>query len=103
MENKKKKKLFCQIGNFCLELGKNILFGIGNGAKFRPQNRVIKSPESIGKNIILCVLKGEIPVKMHKIIFVSRKKICVPILPKIFRPVTRNTHILFLFGLKSAQ
>ena len=26
------------------------------------------------------------------------KKICVPTLPKIFRPFTRNTHI-FLFGL----
>ena len=26
---------------------KNILFGIGNGAEFRPQNRVIESPESI--------------------------------------------------------
>ena len=25
---------------------KNILFGIGNGAQFRPQNRVIKSPET---------------------------------------------------------
>ena len=24
---------------------KNILFGIGNGAEFRPQNRVIESPE----------------------------------------------------------
>ena len=37
--------VFCQIGNFCLELGKNILFGIGNGAEFWPQNRVIKSPD----------------------------------------------------------
>ena len=36
MENQK-KNFFCQIGNFnsifCLELGKNILFGIGNGAE----------------------------------------------------------------------
>ena len=42
MENKKNKKN-CQIGNFCLELGKNILFGIRNGAEFRPQNQVIES------------------------------------------------------------
>ena len=40
---------------------------------------------------------------MHKIKFFpgkknNSKKICVPTLPKIFRPVTRNTHI-FLFGL----
>ena len=36
---------------------------------------------------------------MHKIILFSKKnnskKICVPALPKIFRPVTRNTLILF--------
>ena len=25
-------------------IGENILFGIGNGAEFRPQNRVIESP-----------------------------------------------------------
>ena len=30
-----------------MEMGKNILFGIGNGAEYRPQNRVIESPESI--------------------------------------------------------
>ena len=36
-------------------------------------------------------------MKMHKIIFFSRKKICLPTLPKIFRPVTRNT-LIFLFG-----
>ena len=41
------------------------------------------------KNIILCILKGEMPFKMHKIIFISKKKkICVPTLPKIFRPIT---------------
>ena len=34
MENKKKKKLCVTLGIFCLELGKNILFGIGNGAEF---------------------------------------------------------------------
>ena len=53
MENPKKKKkkkknffffFFVKLGIFCLELGKKILFGIGNGAEFRPQNRVIESP-----------------------------------------------------------
>ena len=32
------------MGFFCLELGKTTLFSIGNGAEFRPQNRVIESP-----------------------------------------------------------
>ena len=43
-----KKKIFFFCSNsdfFFVELGKNILFGIGNGAEFPPQNRVIKSPE----------------------------------------------------------
>ena len=38
---------------------------------------------------------------MHKIAFFEKKKmkkICVPTLAKIFRPVTRNT-LIFLFGL----
>ena len=52
-KKKKKKKnffffffffFFCKIGNFLSGMGKNILFGIGNGAEFRPQNRVIESP-----------------------------------------------------------
>ena len=43
-KKKKKNFFFGQIGIFCLELGKNILFGIGNGAEFWPQNRVIESP-----------------------------------------------------------
>ena len=42
---KKKKKFFVKLGIFWLKLGKNILFGIGNGGGFRPQNRVIESPE----------------------------------------------------------
>ena len=46
------------------------------------------------KIIILCILKGVISFKMHKIIFFSRKKKCVPTLPKIFRPVPRNTRII---------
>ena len=51
MGNPKKKKffffwfsIFVKLGVFCIELGKNILFGIGNEAEFRPQNRVIESP-----------------------------------------------------------
>ena len=35
---------FGQMGIFFVELGKNILFGFGNGAEYRPQNRVIESP-----------------------------------------------------------
>ena len=59
---------------------------------------------------ILCILKSEMPFKMHKIIFFSRKKniiffsrnknnkkMCVPTLPKILRPVTRNTFIFFIW------
>ena len=38
------------------------------------------------------------PFKMHKIIFYPEKIICVPTLPKIFRPVTRDI-LIFLFGL----
>ena len=47
------------------------------------------------------------PFKMHKIIFFFKKKknnqkiICVPTLPKIFRPVTQNT-LIFIFGLTSS-
>ena len=41
-----------------------------------------------GKNIILSILKGEMPFKMHKIIFFpekkNKKKIRVPTLPKSF-------------------
>ena len=39
-----KKFFFGEIGNFLSGVGeKNILFGIGNGAEFRPQNQVIES------------------------------------------------------------
>ena len=51
------------------------------------------------ENVILCILKGEMPFKLHKNIF--SRKICVPTLPKIFRPVTRHTRI-FSFGFSSA-
>ena len=40
------KKNWGQIGIFCVEFGKNILYGIGNGAEFGPQNRMIESPDS---------------------------------------------------------
>ena len=43
-QKKKKKKKNCQIGIFFLNWEKTILFGIGNGADFRPQNWVIESP-----------------------------------------------------------
>ena len=33
-----------------------------------------------------------------KYFFFTEKKICLPTLPKIFEPVTRNT-LIFLFGL----
>ena len=43
----------------------------------------------------LCILKGNMPFKMHKIISFPEKKcknMCVTTLPKIFRPLTRNTY-----------
>ena len=48
MGNKKDIYIFfSQTGIFVffVELGKNILFDIGNGTEFWPQSRVIKSPE----------------------------------------------------------
>ena len=35
---------FCQIQNLFVELGKKHTFGIGNGAEYWPQNRMIKGP-----------------------------------------------------------
>ena len=60
-----------------------------------------------GKNVNFGILKGKMPFKMHKIIYFLkpfkmhkiiffRKKIRVLTLPKIFRPVTRNTLIFYL-------
>ena len=46
MENQKKKKNLSNREIFVWNLQKNILFAIENRAEFRPQNRVIKSPES---------------------------------------------------------
>ena len=47
--------------------------------------------------------EGNMPFKMHKIDFFFQKrkdfkKVYVPTLPKIFRPLTQNT-LIFLFGL----
>ena len=52
-----------------------------------------------GKNIILCILKGEMPFKMHKIIFFSRKNkyVCLPYL-KFSYPLP-GTHLLFYLPL----
>ena len=46
--------------------------------------------------MILCILKGEMPFKMHKVFLFPEKKMCVPTLPKIFRPVNRNTLFFFI-------
>ena len=57
--------------------------------------------QNIWKNIILCILKGKMPFKKHKIIFFFpelKKKICVPTLPKIFRPVTRTHTYFFIWS-----
>ena len=52
----------------------------------------------LDKNIILCILKGAMPFKMHKIIFFSRKKDMCAYHTKYFQ--TRYLkHIHFLFGL----
>ena len=44
---------------------------------------------------------------MHKIIFFQKKnnlkKTCLPTLPKIFRPITRNTFISFIWPNKHAS
>ena len=41
------QKKNCQIGIFLSGIGKKPhIFGIGNGAEFRPQNQVIESPDS---------------------------------------------------------
>ena len=52
-----------------------------------------------GKNVILCILIGKMPFKMHKITFFSRikKKISVPILPKISDLLPETNY--FLFGV----
>ena len=44
------------------------------------------------------------PFKMHKFFFFQRKKkiMCVPTLPTLFRPITRNI-LISLFGLSGQQ
>ena len=51
--------------------------------------------------LILCILKGEMPFKMHKIIFFpeSLKKIIVFTSKFRYGRVTQKTGIFFLFGL----
>ena len=44
MENQKKNIFLSNWEFFVWNWEKNILFGIWNGAEFRPQNRVIESP-----------------------------------------------------------
>ena len=47
IENQKKKIFFFSNWDFfSWNWEKNILFGIGNGAEFQPQNRVIESPDA---------------------------------------------------------
>ena len=53
-----------------------------------------------GKNIILCILQGEMSFKMHKIIFFQKKKNKKNMWT--YRPVRSTLNILiFLFGLGS--
>ena len=40
----KKNFFFVKLGIFVWNWEKNILFGIGNGVEFRPENQVIESP-----------------------------------------------------------
>ena len=52
-KKKKKKNFFSDWEFFVWNWEKNILFGIGNGTEFRPQNRVIESPEYISQQFLL--------------------------------------------------
>ena len=57
MENPKKNNFFLSNWEFFVwNWEKNILFGIGNGAEFRPQNQVIKSPDNIFKIFVYLIL-----------------------------------------------
>ena len=50
--------------------------------------------------MILCILKGKMPFKMHKIIFFSRKPGKNSVSPvNLGRVIYPNTGIFFLFGL----
>ena len=51
--------------------------------------------------MILCILKAEMPFKMHKIIFFSRKYVCLPYL-KFSDQLPKNTYF-FLFGLSRKE
>ena len=54
-----------------------------------------------GKKIILCILKGEMPFKMHEIIYFSRKKKCVPTLPTSNFQTCYPKHTYFCIWSKS--
>ena len=61
-----KKILGGQIGNFLSGIGKKpIFFGIGNGAKFWPQNRVIESPEKHGDDYNSCYFDRALSVNFN--------------------------------------
>ena len=74
----------------------------------RPYLNLLVKPRNFfrysGKNIILCILKGEMPFKIHKIIFFSRKKIIknkyVCLLNLNFSDLLPETHIFYLALLK---
>ena len=72
-------------------------------------NLLVKPRKKSGfleKNIIECILKGEMPFKMHMILyFFSRKKNviekkCVPTLPNFPDPLTK-THLFFIWPYES--
>ena len=81
----------------CLGQIKNTLFKV-----IRLYQNVLMKPRFFQvflKNYNLMHFEGEMPFKMHKIIFFPEKTICVPTPPRIYRPVTRNTLFFFLFGV----
>ena len=64
----------------------------------RPNKKYLRSYLNLlVKARIFFILEKNIISKRIKL-FILEKKKCVPTLPKIFRPVTRNT-LIFLFGL----
>ena len=54
------------------------------------------------ENLILCILKGEMPFKMHKIILKKKKKKKKIYVFAIFIPLTRNT-LIFYLALQEGQ
>ena len=59
-----------------------------------------------GKKLILCILKGELPFKMHKIIFFSENLKKILGFTSKFRQgrvTLHSKHRFFLFGLSQDQ